>query len=202
MTVSVTRNRRDYTGNGTNDTFAYDFRVLVASHLKVYVAGTLKVLNTHYTLTGVGTNNGGNVIFGGAYIPANQAAVVLVRDTAETQETDYTAHSKFPAESHELALDKLTLLIQDLNEQIARCIQLGITSVLSNIEFPPPGAGEYIRWNNAGTALETNTGTGSAQNLSELGDVNIGANPVDGEALTYDSATQKWVNRDTGIGLF
>jgi hypothetical protein len=69
-----------------------------------------QILNTDYTVTGEGDPNGGNVLFTWP-VPAT-SRVTIFRDVPATQLTSYQEGDAFPAASHEKALDKLTMLIQ------------------------------------------------------------------------------------------
>jgi len=71
---------------------------------------TTQTLTTDYTVTNAGNDAGGNVVFGTA--PASGNTVFIRRVLPLTQTTDYVENDPFPAESHERALDKLTMLIQ------------------------------------------------------------------------------------------
>lgn len=132
MTVSVVNNRVQYAADGVLDTFAYTFKVFADADLKVYVDSDLKVLATDYTVTGAGSESGGNVIF--TTPPANGTAVTILRELSITQEVDYTPYDQFPAETHEQALDRLTFIGQQHLEQLGRCMQLPETSPIT---FPP-----------------------------------------------------------------
>ena len=75
---------RIFTVAGTGQTvFAYDFPIYDASEIDVYVKGpsdiayALQTLTTHYTVSGVGNEIGGNVTFVTA--PATASSVVLAR---------------------------------------------------------------------------------------------------------------------------
>jgi len=61
--------------------------------------------------------------------------VVLLRQTAQTQATDYTPNDPFPAASHEDALDKLTLMTQDQQDELDRTIKLSRTNTMTSTEF-------------------------------------------------------------------
>lgn len=113
MTIATTHCRKDYTGNGVTDTFAFDMTVLAATDLLVYVAGVLKTNGVHYNATGTlpGT---GNVVFTGGNIPADQAAVVLIRSTPVTQAVNLASGGTFYESDIEAALDKLTLIAQEM----------------------------------------------------------------------------------------
>jgi len=115
MTVSTEVNHNEYTGNGVTTSFPYTFRVFHASDLVVTTSdtsGTLRtlILNTDYTVTGVGSYSGGSVVLP---LPlANAWAISIERSLPVVQETDLRNQGKFFAETHEGAFDYLTMLIQ------------------------------------------------------------------------------------------
>jgi hypothetical protein len=118
MTISTTINRKEYTGNGVNDTFAYTFWISADGDLKVYVDSVLQTITTHYTVTLAGEPTGGNVVFTAGNIPDSGASVVIWRDVPKTQSTDYVGGEKFSAETHETALDRLTVITQQLQDDM------------------------------------------------------------------------------------
>lgn len=63
-------------------------------------------------------------------------------------------NDKFPATSHEDALDKLTMLIQTLRERLGRVPALPVQSSLVDIILQEPGAGKYLRWQQNGQGIE------------------------------------------------
>jgi hypothetical protein len=150
MTQSLVTPWTFYLGDSFQTNFAYPWRIGAASDLEVYLAD---VLTTAYTVTGVGSATGGNVVFFAAP-PANQI-VFLRRVTPQTQETDYVAGDPFGAEAHEAALDKLTRMVQDLYERIARSPAFGVSAanVLRNLVFPSPVPLKVIGWSGSGTEL-------------------------------------------------
>lgn len=157
MTYVDSTNRDEYTATSGQTVFAYTFRILTEGEIKVYDDGTLQTLTTHYTVSGVGTAGGGNITFVTGVTLNN--TVILLRDTPDTQSTDYTVSGIFPAESHEQALDKLTMKAQDLEEKIGRAVTFAVTSLLSDIVAPEgtsaaDGGGKVWAWNSARTALE------------------------------------------------
>ena len=135
MTIQSTTNRISYTGNGATTIFAYNFVISDQTWLNVYVNNVLQTLTTNYTVSGVGTQSGGNVTFVTA--PASGAVILISRSNIPlTQLTDYTPNDKFSAETHEAALDKLTMLIQQLTAQANRSIRLNRTDTApSNTEL-------------------------------------------------------------------
>ena len=138
MTVSSTTTKNSYSGNGSTTTFAYGFKIFADADLTVILrsaAGTetVQTLTTHYSVTNAGVDSGGNVVFGSA--PAAGVTVVIRRNIAQTQTTDYTANDPFPAESHEDALDRLTFIAQQQQEELDRAIKLSRTNTMTSTEF-------------------------------------------------------------------
>lgn len=141
MTVSSTTTKNSYSGNGSNDTFAYGFKIFDDDDITVIIrtdatgTETVKTKTTHYTVTNVGNTNGGNVVFTGGNIPATGETVVLRRTSEQTQTTDYVANDPFPAATHEDALDKLTFLAQEQQEELDRAIKISRTNTMTSTEF-------------------------------------------------------------------
>lgn len=138
MTVSTTTARVSYAGNGSTAAFTVPWYFLSASDLKVYKRSasgseTLQAITTNYTVSGAGVAAGGTVTFGTA--PATGETVVILRDPVIVQSTDYLPNDPFPAESHERALDLLTMVAQRLDDRMDRALVLGETDT--------PGSGAY-----------------------------------------------------------
>lgn len=142
MTIQSENNRKDYTGNGSTTVFAYDFRVLASGDMKVYLNGVLQ--GSGYTVSGVDNPSGGNVTFTTA--PGVGVKVTLLREAAYTQGTAYTTASKFPAATHERALDRLTILALQLKEKLARAAKFKTESVLTEPMLPDGVVGKFLRW--------------------------------------------------------
>jgi len=141
MTVSSTTTKNSASGNGSTSAFPYNFKIFSDDDIAVIIrtdstgAEVTKDKTTHYTVSGVGDSSGGNVTFTSGNIPASGETVVLLRSTARTQLTDYVANDPFPAESHENALDKLTFIAQEIEEELGRSIKVSKTNTISSSEF-------------------------------------------------------------------
>lgn len=139
MTVSSTTTKNSYNGDGTTTIFAYTYKVFDEDDLAVILRDvatateTVQSINTDYSVSGVGDAGGGNVTFVTA--PAFGKTVFVKRASAQTQTTDYTPNDPFPAEAHENALDKLTFLVQEVNEELDRAIKLSPTNTMNSTEF-------------------------------------------------------------------
>lgn len=70
---------------------------------------TTLTIDVDYYLNGAGDKDGGQLTLLSAH---SRATLLIYRDPDATQLTSYLATGKFPATSHERALDKLTMLIQ------------------------------------------------------------------------------------------
>lgn len=156
MTVSTTTSRVEYAGNGSTTAFSVPFYFLAAGDLKVYKAGTLQTLTTHYTVSGAGNEAGGTVTFLSA--PTAGQDVVIFRDPALTQQTDYPDNDPFPAQSHERALDRLTMIAQRNRDLGERSIRLNDSDTSgASTELPTPVANKGLKWNSSGSGLENTT---------------------------------------------
>ena len=139
MTVSSTTTKNSYSGDGSNAVFAYTFKVFDEDDLTVILrtdatgTETVQTITTNYTVSGVGDAGGGNVTF--VTPPASGVTVVIRRAAAITQTTDYTPNDPFPAEEHENALDKLTFIAQQQQEELDRAIKLSRTNTMTSTEF-------------------------------------------------------------------
>jgi hypothetical protein len=140
MTISSTTVRNSYSGDNSTTTFSYTFKIFADSDIQVIIRSTdgtetTKTITTHYTVTGAGASGGGSVIFTSGNIPTSTQTVVLRRNIPQTQAIDYIANDPFPAESHEEGLDRATMAIQQLQEELTRSLKLSKTNTMTSTEF-------------------------------------------------------------------
>ena len=140
MTVSSTTVKNSYSGNGSNDTFVYGFKIFANTDIQVIIRSstgteTTKTITTHYTVTGVGDASGWNVVFTTGNIPTASETVVLIRNVPQTQAIDYIANDPFPAETHEEGLDRATMTTQQMQEELDRSFKVSRTNTISSSEF-------------------------------------------------------------------
>jgi hypothetical protein len=139
MTVPTYRSREDYTGNGVTTSYPYQFRIYEASDLVVTRADTdgneaTLVLNTDYTVTGVGKYAGGNVVLTSPL--ASGYRLAIERAIPATQETDLRNQGAYFAETHEDVFDRLAMLLQRVGSYLGlgpdgalRTLLLGKTDI-------------------------------------------------------------------------
>lgn len=131
MTITAqTAKTGPYNGNGSTTTFSYTFKVSSAAHLVVTVLGTdgstesVKVLNTDYTVTGVGSSSGGTIVMGTA--PVTGEKLTITRNVTLDQEVDLQNRGAVNPETLEESLDKLTQISQDQQEQLDRSLKVDL----------------------------------------------------------------------------
>jgi len=206
MTVSTTTTKNSYSGNGTLHSFAYGFKIFADADLSVVIrnaagAETTKTLNTHYIVTNAGTDTGGNVLFKfntgtssdahhstSDFRPASGETVVISRGLTLTQGTDYVANDPFPATSHENALDRLTMISQQQQEELDRTIKASVTNTISGAEFTTSAsdrANKVMSFDGSGN-LTVTTGKIDTVSVSVSG-LSTGASATASAAFTASS---------------
>lgn len=128
MSISSLTNRNDYVGNNSTDEYDYTFRILSASDLRVTVRDTddiedTLVLNTDYTVDGVGEEGGGTVTLTAGNL-ATGYALTIRRVRPLKQETDIRNQGPYFPETVEDAFDHTIMVAQQLQDQIDRCVKL------------------------------------------------------------------------------
>ena len=158
MTMSTTSLTNAFNGNDVTTEFSFPYTFLEDSDLIVTLTdalgvNTIQTLTTDYTVTGAGVDGGGAVTM--IVTPATGESLFIRRTVSLTQEVDYITGDSFPAETHERALDKLTMVAQQQSEAIGRAFKLSDTySGSASLELPSPEALQLVRWNAAGDAFE------------------------------------------------
>lgn len=162
MTVQSELSRKSYDGNGVTTAFAVPFRFLDKTHLRVIRSVIATGVETEltldsagadgFTVTGAGEPSGGTVT--AVTAPSTLQRITILRNVPLTQLLDFIANDAFPAESHEQALDQLTMIAQQQEERLDRAATLPEAVSGVSAELPTPEALRALRWNGARTALE------------------------------------------------
>lgn len=132
MTIYSDLSRVRYVGNGVTTQFAVPFKFFSnkdgSSQLSVYIGDSDIPLeeNKDYKINGAGQEEGGEVIF--LETPQAGMQIAIIRNVPQTQETVLKNEDKFPAAVYENALDKLTMEVQEIKENLGRAIVLPPTS--------------------------------------------------------------------------
>ena len=164
MTVDVeTAKSGPYSGNDSTTVFAYAFKLLAEEHLVVTLKDsddneTVQTITTHYSVSGVGTDGGGNCTMVTA--PASGETLTLTRAVPLSQTTDLVNRGAVQPASLETAYDRGVQMVQDFDEEMTRALKLPVsTAAAVSPELPVPVADAFIKWDSAGTALESSSTT-------------------------------------------
>jgi hypothetical protein len=129
MTVSSPVSKIVHVTHEAVTDYTFLFKVFKAGELAVaLVDAFFRVipleLGADYTVAGLGLDQGGSVTLSsaGRDKAGTGLDLVILRRMDFTQETDYRPHDIFPAETHERALDILTMICQELREQVGRAM--------------------------------------------------------------------------------
>lgn len=123
MTVTAPSPRfASFAGDGGSGPFPLPFPVLAAGEVKAVV---IAADGARQPLEGLDVEGAGEPEGAQATTPRAIAlgdTLVLWTDTALVQPADYIAADAFPAQTHEAALDRLTLIAQDQRRDLARAL--------------------------------------------------------------------------------
>lgn len=148
-----------YAGNGIADTFSYGFKVEDKTELSVFETDDTGVqteltVDTDYIVNIVGVDGGGTITRIAGPLPTGYEWYIR-SNFEETQLTAFTSQGAFFPDLHELAMDKLTLLIQQILDKIDRTFRLSDSySGPLPLSLEDPDAGKVLRWNADQSGLE------------------------------------------------
>jgi hypothetical protein len=162
MTVQSQTSRADYTGNGATTLFTVPFYFLLSTDIQVILTdeGTSPVtvatlaLGTDYAVAGVANPAGGSITT--VVAPTATQRISILRSVPYTQLKHYVPNDPFPAASHEMGLDKLTMEVQQLAEVQSRALTLAPNTDPSTVSpvLPTPESNKLLGWNQTATALQ------------------------------------------------
>lgn len=117
MTIEDVTPTITYTGSGTTGPFAIPFYFLADSDIVVVITDEDDVETTldddDYTLTGAGDEDGGSLTLDD--VLHNPSTVTISRATEREQPSNWGRNDPFPAVATETALDRLTMIAQELH---------------------------------------------------------------------------------------
>jgi len=159
MPTWTTTRKKFYACTGSQVIFPFTFPIGSQDDIVVKVrtdatgAVVTLELTTDYTVSNASGNwdSGGSVTTVATY--AVGETLLIKRVTPKTQTKDYLEGDDFPAESHEEGIDKLTRIVQELQEEVWRCIKMPDTDDV-DLDMEMPGAidraGRWLGFDAAG----------------------------------------------------
>lgn len=176
MTVQSTFSRISQNGNGVVTEFPVSFIFFDSGDLRVFLVSaeghsTLLQQGSDYVVSG-GDGNAGSITLTTA--PGTGERVVIERQIPATQPVKYITGGAFPAETHERALDRLTLLVQQLKDELDRSLSLpATTQSQADLTLPEPETGKFLGFGDNGQLI--------LRDLAMLGVINL---PLNGDQVT------------------
>ena len=129
MATNTTNTFTNHTGNGTEDNFSISFSYILTSDIDVTVAGVLKTLGTHYTISG------STVTFDSSHIPADGAAIKFQRDTSiSTKAVDFQDGSVLTEQDLDNNSNQILFAQQEITGKLAG-IEEGATADQTDAEI-------------------------------------------------------------------
>jgi hypothetical protein len=195
MTISSSNNKIQYTANGINISFIYNFKIFSQNDLQVFLNNSLTV--TGYQVTDIGNSNGGNIVF--ITPPTLGTVVTIVRSEPFVQNIDYTENDTFPASAHEEGLDRSLLRDLTLKEQLDRSIKIQQATSNFNVTLPTAETGKVIGWGLSDIVnYSLNTATVSLDNISTVVNLRTLEPTVNGKTIFLLGITTP----NSGSGIF
>jgi len=163
MTIpSTPRKAGPLLGNGVTTSFPFAFKVFAPTDIKVVIANsagveTVLVLNSDYTVTlnpNQDTSPGGTVNYpiSGSPLPSG-SVLSIIGNIDYDQALDLPSGGNFSPLALENQLDRTTMQIQQLREEMDRTLRAPVSSN-ANSALPSPQSNALIGWNNAETGLQ------------------------------------------------
>jgi hypothetical protein len=207
MTVQNTNRKDVYLTNGTTIYWPYTFEIFTTdgSDLALYetnlTTGETKLIDTNLTRDIINSR----IKYPRTGSPRPEGyKITVARITERTQGIDLETQS-FDPKNMERGLDKLTAMVQEIDETVSRAAVADISQQGVNFTFPSPVGGKVIGWNAEGTGLINldNTTLGiEAQMLAATEAAQTAADKVDNlvsTAFEEDGATIKKATHWNGL---
>ena len=114
MATNTAASSTTHTGNGSTAAFSISFSYISTAEIDVTVAGTLKTLGTHYTVSGA------TLTFTSGNIPANGAAIKFQRDTdISAKKVDFVDGSVLTEADLDTNTDQLIFAQQEITDKLS-----------------------------------------------------------------------------------
>lgn len=158
MTVETLANYVVYPGDGVAVTFPFTFPVKDEDHLFLYLQDTTtKVLvavnEADYSVAGVGDASGGSVTHDTAPIVTNN--LIVARIVPLTQDLDILNQGGFYPENVENQLDKHTMQIQQVDNEVNRSVRGPITEAWPELTPAPDRRAKLLGFTDDANAYPT-----------------------------------------------
>lgn len=161
-TPSTSRKAGPLLGTGSQTTWPFTFKVFAATDIAVTIADSLGVetalvygVDFNVTLNAnQETSPGGTVTYpiSGSALPVGKR-LVIIGNLPYDQPLDLPSGGNFSPLALENQLDRLTMQIQQLRENVGRALQVSVTTN-ADVSLPAPTANQLIGWDAGGSNLQ------------------------------------------------
>lgn len=164
MAVSTTENKKIYSCDGVATTFSFPYKVFSDNDLIVVLTDSVGletelVKTTGYTVAAISGDyaNGATVTTVSTY--ALGCSITILRSLSLTQETIFPASGAFPSSAVNNAIDKLTMLCQQLKEKIGRVVKVPVSDLneVSNLPTAEARAGKVLAFDAEGNFVASDS---------------------------------------------
>ncbi len=199
MTIATRTSKAAFSGNGVTTDFPLPFPFRRDADIKAVLreggAETPLQPGSHFVLVGAGSSEGGQLTMAAA--PAQGQTLVVWRAPDIVQEVDYVENAAFPAETHEGALDLLTMVCQSLQEQMDRAVLYPVSTPDGEVLDSPAFLGSAAASRDAAqqsaresAASAEQAGQSAAQSAASAGQAAQSAAQAESVAATLDGAVK------------
>lgn len=153
--------RVQYVAIAAQTDFDYPFPIFEDSDLVVDVDGDTKALSTDYTVTGEGEDTGGTVTF--LVAMTGNEVVTIYRDIPIERTSDFQTNGPLRSATFNDELDKLTMILQQLESRIGRAVRIALTNPQadSELELGASFVSKYLFVNSSGELEPADIVTGT-----------------------------------------
>jgi hypothetical protein len=153
MAVQDNGTRIQYTATASQTVFPYPFEILDEDDITVVQNSTTLSKTTHYTVSGVGSDTGGNITF---VTGATSGDVITIyRSMALSRVTNYQANAAFLESEVDADFDRLWMAVQQNDSDATRGIRASQTDSILNstnteLATPTTRAGKVLGFDSTG----------------------------------------------------
>ena len=158
MSVTTTASTTSFAGGQDSLTFSFKTLPSHGEYIKLKSVVITSGVETDYTYTSdytvaLETDGVGGVVTIVAATVSTLSRYVVYRETTNTQSSDYEDYNQQPSDTIENDYDRRTLVSQEKDEEVERCLKVPLSGLTFDTTIPYPIASRYLKVNAAGTGF-------------------------------------------------
>lgn len=198
MIINPNDRRIDHTADGILDTYPYDFAIIDADDILVLHDGI--EITSGFDVTDEGNEAGGTIVYQTGFKPASGVHLTYMGKAPAEAPTRYVNVASLPLATIERDFARMAIQVQQIKEELNRCLKFAKGSLKGNIVVADPGNGEFLRFSSTDGDVDSAVPTpaGSIGVPIALADGGTGASYASRAALLNGLGTALWGNTITG----